>query len=94
MLKIWNWKQCSAWEALSWMMLTGKGYSDKNIFINFMLTARRTELSKQVRMAKKDRKIAKYSIDQNGNIWIKKIGSDNDFYTVSCMEDLENFMAS
>ena len=93
-LQIWNRKQYSAWEALSWMMLTGKGYSDKNIFINFMLTARRTELSKQVRMAKKDRKIAKYSIDQNGKIWIKKIGSDNDFYTVSSMEDLENFIAS
>ena len=76
------------------MMLTGKGYSDKNIFINFMLTARRTELSKQVRMAKKDRKIAKYSIDQNGKIWIKKIGNDNDFYTVSCMEDLENLKTS
>ena len=59
-----------------------------------MLTARRTELSKQVRMAKKDRKIAKYSIDQNGKVWIKKIGNDKDFYTVTCMEDLENLMTS
>ena len=93
-LKIWNMKQYSVMEELSWMMLTGKEYYDKNIFINFMLTDRRTELSKQVRMAKKDRKIAKYSIDQNGKVWIKKIGNDKDFYTVSCIEDLENLMTS
>ena len=93
-LKIWNRKQHSAWEELSWMMLTGKGYYDKNIFINFMLTARRTELSKQVRMAKKDRKIAKYSIDQNGKIWVKKTGTEKDFFTVSCIEDLENLTTS
>ena len=56
-------------------MRTGKGFSDKNIFINYMLTAMRIELSKQVRMAKKDHTIAKYSIDANGKIFVKKIGS-------------------
>ena len=88
-LRVWNRKPYSAWDNLSWMMMTGKGFSDQNIFINFMLTAKRTELSKQVRLAKKDRKIAKYSIDQNGKIWVKKSGGDN-FRTVSTFEDLEN----
>ena len=46
-------------------MLSGKEVGRKNIFINFMLTAKRTELSKLVRQAKKDKHIMRYSIDQN-----------------------------
>merc|ERR1712082_320353 len=74
-LKVWNRKQYSAWDELSWMLKVGKGFSNQNIFINFMLTARRTELCKQVRLAKKDKKIIKYSVDLNGKICVKKIGS-------------------
>ena len=87
-LKVWNMKSYSAWDDLSWGMRTGKGFSNKNIFINFMLTARRTELSKQVRQAKKDKLIGKYSIDQNGKIFVKPLGSNTNFKLVSCADDL------
>ena len=94
-LKVWNWKKYSAWDKLSWGMLTGKGFSNnKNIFINFMLTARRTELSKQVRQAKKDKEIAKYSIDQNGKIYIKQIGGDNRYRLVTTVDDLNRLKKS
>ena len=95
MLKVWNRKKFSAWDELAWGMLTGKGFSNnKNIFINFMLTARRTELSKQVRQAKKDKKIAKYSIDQNGKIYIKQIGGDNRYHPVKSIDDLNSLKKS
>ena len=88
-LRVWNWKPCSAWDELSWGMRTGQGFSNKNIFINFMLTERRTELSKQVRQAKKDKLIGKYSIDQNGKIFVKPVGSNTNFKLVSCVDDLD-----
>ena len=88
-LKIWNRNRFSSWDQLAQGMLTGKGFSDQNIFINFMLTPRRTELSKQVRQAKKDRLIAKYSVDQNGKFFVKMLGDDTRFHPVISVEDLE-----
>ena len=94
-LKIWNRKKFSSWDELSWGMLTGNSFdNNKNIFINFMLTTRRTELSKQVRKAKKDRAIAKYSIDPNGKIYIKQIRGDNRYLTVTSVEDLNRLKKS
>ena len=87
-LKIWNRNRFSPWDQLAQGMLTGKGFSYQNIFINFMLTPRRTELAKHVRQAKKDHEIAKYSVDQNGKIFVKKIDG-NRFLPVVCVEDLE-----
>ena len=87
-LKIWNRKRFSAWDILSKAMLTGKGFSEHNIFINFMLTPRRTEISKQVRQAKKAKLIAKYSVDHNGKIYVKKLGEDTRFHPVLSVEDL------
>ena len=88
-LKVWNRKRFSAWDALTEGMLTGKTFSPQNIFINFMLTPKRTELSKQVRQAKKDNRIKKYSVDQNGKFHIKKLGNDDRFHPVSSNKDLE-----
>jgi hypothetical protein len=90
-LKIWNRKRFSAWDILAKGMLTGKGFSDHNIFINFMLTPRRSEISKQVRQAKKAKLIAKYSVDQNGKFFVKQLGDDTKFYPVLSIEDLEKF---
>ena len=90
-LKIWNRKRFSPWHFLTEGMLTGKTFSPQNIFINFLLTTRRIELSKLVRQAKKDNLIQKYSIDQNGKIFVKKLGNDNDFHLVSSKEDLDKF---
>ena len=52
-----------------------------------MLTSKRTELSKQVRQAKKDNFIEKYAIDQNGRIFVKKIGDDLRFHQVYSVND-------
>jgi hypothetical protein len=90
-LKIWNRKPFSAWEFLTEAMLTGKHFSRQNIFINFMLTPRRTEISKQVRKAKVDQKLQKYSIDQNGKIFVKKLGEDKDWYQIFCLDDIEKY---
>ena len=53
-----------------------------------MLTARRSELSKYVRQAKKDHSIQKYSVDQNGKIFVVKIGS-TDFKEVKSIYDID-----
>ena len=90
-LKIWNRKPFSAWEMLTEAMLTGKDFSRQNIFINFMLTPRRTDISKQVRKAKVDQKIQKYSVDQNGRIFVKKVGEDKDWHPIVCLEDIEKY---
>ena len=37
-VRVWNRKKFSAWDTLSWGLLTGKGFSNRNIYINFMLT--------------------------------------------------------
>ena len=88
-LKIWNRKPYSAWEMLTKAMLAGKEVGRKNIFINFMLTAKRIELSKLVRQAKKDNQIQKYSIDQNGKIFVIKTG-ENDYKEVTCVDDINS----
>ena len=88
-LKIWNRKPYSAWELLTKAMLAGKEVGRKNIFINFMLTAKRNELSRLVRQAKKDNQILKYSIDQNGKIYIIKTG-ENDYKEVTCVDDINS----
>ena len=88
MLKIWNRKPFSAWELLTKAMLSGKEVSRLNIFVNFMLTAKRTEMSKMERQAKKDNLIQKYSVDQNGKIYIIKNG-DNSYEEVKSIADIE-----
>ena len=69
-------------------MLSGKDTSRLNIFVNFMLTAKRTELSKKVREAKKDKYITKYSVDQNGKIFVVKTG-ENSFTEVKSAADID-----
>ena len=88
-LRIWNRKPFSAWELLTKAMLTGKETSRQNIFVNHMLTSRRTEMSKMVRQAKKDSLITKYSVDQNGKIFVIKTG-DTNYTEMKCIEDIEN----
>ena len=91
-LKIWNRTPFSPWEMLTKAMLAGKELNTKNIFINFMLTKKRTELSKMVRQAKKDQAIQKYSVDQNGKIFVVKVGNDTawtEVKTVGALEELK-----
>ena len=97
-LKIGNRQPYSCWDALACGMMTGTNmmtggsFVNNNIFINFMLTQKRTEMSKQVRQLRKDSKIQNYSIDQNGKFHIRKVGDDSKFYKVSSMKDIENLL--
>ena len=91
-LKIGNRQPFSCWDALTHGMMTGTNFTQANVFINFMLTKKRTEMSKQVRQMRKDSKIQNYSIDQNGKFFIRKIGDDNKFHEVSSIDAIENLI--
>ena len=99
-LKIWNRKPHSAWDVLTSGMMTGYNYRDNvnfsnsNVFINFMITKRRIQISKQVRSAKKNKLIDRYAIDQNGRIFVRKIGADKRYYEVFSVNDINNHKIS
>ena len=92
MLKIGNRQSYYSWDALTYGMMTGTDFTRDNIFINFMLTKRRTEISKQIRQMKKDNKFQNYSTDQNGKFYIKKNGDDNKYHLVSSVDNIENLI--
>ena len=90
-IRLTNRKTGSAWHLLTEGMMTGKlpgGDSfdkDVNLFLNFQLTNKRAKLAKAVRQARKEGKIFKFYINQNGIIKIKKTTSD--IYTKVNSED-------
>ena len=88
-----NRKPGSAWEILTAAMMKPRGLAkDKNVFLNFQLTKQRADLAKAVRQAKKDDKIAGYSIDRNGKIKVKKTAADKEYLTVKSVENLDNLL--
>ena len=90
-LKIGNRQPFSSWDMLNNAMMSGNMSKD-NIFINFMLTKTRTEVSKKIRQMKKDKKFQNYAIDQNGKFFVKKNGYDDRYYPVSSIEDIEKLI--
>ena len=76
-VRITNRKPSSAWDCLAAGMLTGRNkvtsdnFTGANLFLNFQLTKRNGELAKVVRLARKDGRIKKYGVDQNGRITAK-----------------------
>ena len=75
-------KHGSAWHALSEGMMSGKypgdGFDkDVNLFLNFQLTKKRAKLAKAVRKARKEQKIHKFYVNQNGIIKIKRSNTEN-----------------
>lgn len=79
LVKVDNMAPRSGWEALAAGMMCGKrqdgGYFVKGdgIFLNFQLTAARAFTLKQVRLARQQQKIHKFSVNQNGVIKILKV---------------------
>ena len=56
---------------------TGDGFDkDVNLFLNFQLTKKRAKLAQAVRLARKEKKIFKFYVNQNGVIKIKKTVAD------------------
>ena len=92
-LKIGNRQPYSSWDYLNNAMMTGSMSKD-NIFINFMLTKARTDMSKKVRQMKKDKQFENYAIDQNGKFFIKKNGNDNRYHFVSSIEHIQELISS
>ena len=80
-------------------MLTGRNnvskenFTDANVFLNFQLTKKKSELSKMVRLAKSERKIIKYGTDQNGRITVR-INQSCPWVEVTSGAELENFINS
>ena len=99
LIKFGNRKSGSAWDLLSAGMLTGKNmvtkenFSDANVFLNFQLTKKKTQLSKLVRVAKAERKIIKYGTDQNGRITVR-VNQTSPWVEIASAADLENCIRS
>ena len=74
---LWNMRPGSPSAALTEAIKTSKDKT-KNIYINFMMTRRRSSLLFEVRSLKKQKKIARYYSDEKGTITIKvKEGDTN-----------------
>lgn len=69
-LRIWNRKQGSVWEDLVRKIKSPEN-SEFNVFFNFQLTNRRSNLLYECRMLKKEGKIDKYFSDENGCLKLK-----------------------
>ena len=80
----------SNWDTLTSAMRTGENMvKEVNVFMNYQLTPSRSALAKEVRKAKNEKKIDKYSVDQNGRIKVKPKTGDNRIFTeVKSFDDL------
>ena len=67
---LWNQRPVSPSTELTNAIKSSKD-KDKNVFINFMMTKRRSSLLYEVRQLKKQKKISKYYSDEKGSISIK-----------------------
>ena len=77
-IRLFSRREDSAWHLLTEGMKSGGNFKkDVNVFINFQLTNKRAKLAKIVRKARKDSKIHKYIINQNGAIKVKVSDQDN-----------------
>ena len=80
-------------------MLTGRNsdtntnFSQENVYINFQLTKKRSELCKEVRTARKNRKIAKFGVDQNGRITVK-VNSSSKWVEVTSSSVLDTVVSN
>ena len=97
LIKFSNRKIGSAWDTLAAGMLTGKNndtketFTDANVFLNFQLTKKKSELARLVRVAKSERKIIKYGTDQNGRITIR-VDQSCPWVEVRSAAELENYI--
>jgi len=76
LIRIWNRKEGSAWSHLINAIKTGENRS-VNIYLNFQLTQRRSNLVYHLRQFKKTSMIAKFYTDENGAISLKVKDKDS-----------------
>jgi hypothetical protein len=70
LIRVWNRKEGSAWSKLINAIKTG-GNRSMNVYLNFQLTQRRSNLAYQLRQFKKNNQISKFYTDENGAISFK-----------------------
>ena len=75
-IRIWNRRPGSAWDALLTAIKTGAGNRSLNVYLNFHLTHRRNKLMYELRQLKKKKMIAKFYSDENGCLSYKTFNSD------------------
>ena len=98
-IRISNRKPGSAWYTLAAGLLTGRNnvtksnFTQDNVYLNFQLTKKRSDLSKVVRKAKVDKKIVKYGVDQNGRFTIK-VKANSKWEEISFTQDLEKAISN
>ena len=93
-IKVTNRNPGSAWEGLvAAMMKASNMERTVPVYLNFQLTERRADLAKSVRKAKSERRVAGYSVDQNGKIKIKKNGGAR-YVPVRSVEQLSDMINS
>jgi len=85
-LRIHNRKEGSAWESIIQKMKEGVR-PDLNVFFNFQLTKRRSNLLFEVRKLKKDNKLSKFFTDENGHIKIRIGANDKDKHRITYFWD-------
>lgn len=86
-----NRRPASAWDMLTTAMMKGEVSFEKNIFINFQLTPKKSELAKKIRQAKKEKKVKKFYIDPNGKISVR-LTDNSPKIVIKSAESLSNLI--
>ena len=99
-IRIINRNPGSAWDALSYALLTGKNKqtsqfvnNQMNCFISFQLTPRRGELMKKIKLAKLTHRSLRYGADQSGRITVR-VNERCNFEEVKNERDLARILAN
>ena len=99
-IRIINRNPCSAWDVLSYALLTGKNKqtsqfvnNQMNCFISFQLTPRRGELMKKIKLAKQTHRSLRYGADQSGRITVR-VNERCNFEEVKNERDLAGIIAN
>ena len=69
-----------------------ENFSDDNVFVNYQLTDYRGKLAYQLRKAKKDGKVKKYAVNQNGEIRVKRTEHDQRWVLVKNKVTLDEIL--
>ena len=99
-IRINNRRPGSAWSVLAVGMLTGKNsvtgsnFTQDNLFLNFQLTKKKSELVSAVKDARKAKTISKYGIDQNGRVTVKVRSTSKQWKEVATRSELESLITS
>ena len=74
--------------------ITGSNFTQDNIFLNFQLTKKKSELVSAVRDARKAKTISKYGIDQNGRVSVKVRSTSKQWKEVATRSELDSLITS